>query len=1095
MNIQIDGPKDNQRGVRIDDSPHPDFYIAEKELQELLKEARKGLWSDNAENGIRLGKQLFNLLNRNSGQLQQEIEECTNYKREFNLYLSLPKDLTEIPFELLYNHDFIFLKTNSHVIRMVGNSKAELPTVDRPLKLIFVAASPTDLEHATLSFEQEEEIILDATKKYPIDFQTEDTGSLEGIKELLYEIDGTDVLHITGHAGIDMEKGPIFCMEDEQGNLHNTTPKELYESIKDFKPKLVFLSGCSTGKSDKNIGVESFSYQLVEKGIPYVLSWGLPVGDVGASKFVASLYEKLTMGKSIYYAVNEARRSARVDYHPWPLMRLFTDGTKSAGLVKTGQRAIRKSSRKTIHKNLQDSNVQILKEGFVGRRRQLQQGLGVLKNRDTYEGKYGVFIHGPAGVGKSCLAGRLLERQTGYDLIVFRGELRSNNVIHGLKDYFDRKGDEKALEILESDRTYKGKIKELYRSIFSEKKILVYFDDFEQNLELQKHTWYLKSPFINNFKPFLQYIDYAENQSKIVITSCYLFDLQVDEENLVDKFLHYISLASFTGADEDKKIKQLPSVSKSRNLELYRKSGHGYPRLMDWLETIARDEEKYDIVSLKKEIEGNEEEYIREYLTEIISKNEGDEFTNFLNKSSVYRIRVEASAYESIGIGELLERGVDSALFEKETIQNQEARYWVMPVIRKLRWNLLSNEEKRTAHKKALNWYDKFLESKKIIAYHHEAVHHALEANEIDLAAKHVIPFGKELCHLLYFYDAKEIYEQVITKITDEVINEAKTNNNQSISFLINEYANLLLNVGEYHEALKYFNQSIQIDLEVYGDKHHKVASGYNNKGEAYRKLYNPQKALKGFNLALQIDLKVYGDKHPIIALRYNNIGCAYIDLRLPQEALHFLNKALQIDIEVYGNKHQNVAIDYNNIGSAYHELGEISEAIKYFNRALQIDLRVYGDIHPNVAIRYNNLGGVYQYFGKVQKAVEYFNKAVEYFNLALQIDLEVYGTKHPNIAIRYYNLGDTYRYLGNTLKAVEYFTLALEIYLEVYGDKHPKVATIYKSLIDIFRSERKQKEELEYLQQFLPICEEVYGIDHETTIYIKKRIQELENR
>jgi tetratricopeptide (TPR) repeat protein len=880
MKIKISEKFDNEkRAVYIDENPEPDYFVEEDELQEFLRETRYGHWSNNSQKGIGLGQKLYNLLNRNNGQIQQALDEYTTSKLELFFYLTLPPDLTEIPFELLYDHEFISLKPNVHFVRLVSEKTATLRKENKPLKILFVAASPTDLEHATLQFEQEEENIFKVTEKYPLNFQVEDTGSLAGIEQMLYEIQGADILHISGHAGHDAELGPVFYMEDEFGNLDKVTPDRLFKYIKDSCPKILFLSGCSTGKSDKYIGVESFAYQIVQMGVSYVLSWGLPVSDKGATAFAAVVYEKLARGKSIAYAIQEARISVKEKYHPWPLMRLFTDGTKCEALVEEGQKTIRKSSRQTIHKNLKGSNVKILDKGFVGRRRELQKALKVLRNREPYENKYGMIIRGPAGVGKSCLAGRIFERQSIYDIFILRGALDRKMIIHELKKYFDKEGYQEALGILGSDRTYEEKIKELYRTIFKEKNVIIYFDDFEDNLELQKNTWYLNPEFINNFRPFLQYIYFTDNQSKISITSRYAFDLQAEGENLSNKFLLDIPLMSLRGPDENKKLNELEHIAKSNNFELFKKFGHGNPRLMDWLDKIAADEKKYNLEELQKALEGKEEDYIREYLAEIMAKAEGSEFWQFLQMAAVYRLPVLADAFEKFGGKKLLEKGVDLTLFEKEAVSAEEERYWVMPVIRQQMWQQLDSEQQKKAHKTALTWYDQFLEANDIIPYHNEALYHALAVNEIDLAAKHVIPIGNELNRLLYYQEQKEILEGVRSRLTKKLISEAKKNKKQSISGLLNQYANLLINLGDAKKAVEYLEQALEIDLAVFGDKHPNVATRYNNLGMAYQDLGDAKKAVEYLEQALEIVIAVYGKTHPYFALIYNNLDSAYKDL------------------------------------------------------------------------------------------------------------------------------------------------------------------------------------------------------------------------
>jgi hypothetical protein len=75
-----------------------------------------------------------------------------------------------------------------------------------------MACCPLSLaDNKVLNFEQEEEMIFSATEKYPVDIITEDSGSLTGLYERLYEEGrgGYDILHITGHATLDPDKGPF----------------------------------------------------------------------------------------------------------------------------------------------------------------------------------------------------------------------------------------------------------------------------------------------------------------------------------------------------------------------------------------------------------------------------------------------------------------------------------------------------------------------------------------------------------------------------------------------------------------------------------------------------------------------------------------------------------------------------------------------------------------------------------------------------------------------------------------------------------------------------------------------------------------------
>ena len=94
MKIKIIEKSDSgKRAVYIDESPAPDYFIEEDELQGLLKESRYGHWSDNSQKGMELGLKLYKLLTRNNGQIQQALNEYSASEQELYFYLFLPSDL------------------------------------------------------------------------------------------------------------------------------------------------------------------------------------------------------------------------------------------------------------------------------------------------------------------------------------------------------------------------------------------------------------------------------------------------------------------------------------------------------------------------------------------------------------------------------------------------------------------------------------------------------------------------------------------------------------------------------------------------------------------------------------------------------------------------------------------------------------------------------------------------------------------------------------------------------------------------------------------------------------------------------------------
>ncbi|MDM8541147.1 hypothetical protein QUF90_08660 [Desulfococcaceae bacterium HSG9] len=80
-----------------------------------------------------------------------------------------------------------------------------------------------------MNFEAEEELILREAEKLHLNLAVEDSGAADGLKDMVIRAGGFDVQHISGHAGIDDKKGPVFYMENEIGWQDKVTPNAEYQ--------------------------------------------------------------------------------------------------------------------------------------------------------------------------------------------------------------------------------------------------------------------------------------------------------------------------------------------------------------------------------------------------------------------------------------------------------------------------------------------------------------------------------------------------------------------------------------------------------------------------------------------------------------------------------------------------------------------------------------------------------------------------------------------------------------------------------------------------------------------------------------------------
>ena len=513
---------------------------------DLIPKETQLLWQQ-PECQADIGLKLFRFLDGDSRHFLRALDQANREGEPLLIYLFTCPKTADWPFELLARGNTFLLPSQLHLVRCVSNRGIGkiLPPQNRPLKLLFMACSALDVK-PTLDYEKEEEAIYRITENLAIDMEVEDSGSLEGLRSRL-ETGQYDVVHLSGHADIDRKKGPYFIMEDETGREHKVYPDLLWnEALVENPPRLLFLSGCRTGETfnrEEKVHLESFARLMVERFLPAVLGWGRSVSDDQAAQAGKMIYHELSRGQSIIAAVQRARYELHKDFPgssfpAWPLLRLYSNGIPLDAIVSKGQKW-QPRPRQLKHVYLGHSQIKVLSEGFVGRRRQLQASLYALK-QDAF--KVGVVLLGDAGIGKSCLAGKICERFPHHTLIAVHGKLNAVNLQAALKDAFIVSQDQKGQQFLSQKKEMTEKLADLCATSFKEKNYLLLLDAFDQNLEGadKEHPGLLLLEAAELLKILLHYLPFSGKMTQIVITSRFTFSLSQQGRDLVEERLEKV---------------------------------------------------------------------------------------------------------------------------------------------------------------------------------------------------------------------------------------------------------------------------------------------------------------------------------------------------------------------------------------------------------------------------------------------------------------------------------------------------------------------------------------------------------------------------
>lgn len=1092
----------------------------EQPARKIINAVSHDLWQQKM-NHAELGERLFQFLDGSPGCLMRAMNRAEKKDRLFQLHICTSNETADWPFELLAKKGCFLAAKHLHLVRSIPRwveTQSQSPE-NRPLKILFMASSAMNVE-PELDFEQEEETIFQVVRDLPVDIEVEDSGSLEGLRERLFK-EQYDVVHLSGHTDIDKNGNPFFIMEDETGCRRDIGCTELWHKALIKKPpRLLFLSGSRTGQTPDNAAAVSFSRMLVETyDLSAVLGWGRCVSNPEAIHAGKVLLHELSRGRSLLKAVQRTRYElikhfSSLESPAWPLLRLFCRGNPENAVV-TGKIRKKPPPRQMVHTYLKHGRMKVLTEGFVGRRRQLQQSLKTLKYNS---GKVGLLIHGTGGLGKTCLAGKIYERLHDHWSVVVNGRLNSVALRDALKDAFIASQDNKGKDILAEKKEMTEKFAKLCVTSFKEKNYLFIFDDFEQNLESAKEG----KP--GNLLPetsalmmvLLNYLSLSAKKTQVLITCRYLFSLPVNGRDLVAERLETVALTSFRAAELHKKNSTLTNIHNHEDSEVKEKllaAGCGNPRLMEWVDRLVGEMAETEVPKLLAAAAGKQEEFIRKHVIRQLLVRGGEKMAQFLRWFAIYRIPVFLTGVRQVGEAvdpdkwdTLLQRSVMLGLAEHNQVQDT---YQVTPLLCGALVNELDPGDIRTCHEAAYNYYNKLYakHDRFEAAEVEEWVFHALGCEKEEVASLQGGQLVSYLRENVALHESRRVGQWVLSEKKKELCTEDD-------AFLLNEFAATIDDLCNHHQAIGYYELALKIDRSIFGKRHPATAMHFNNLGTAWSSLGDARKALCYYEKALKIDLAVLGDGHPNVAVRLQNLGTAKLSLgefengidlfeqaltiwkanygeKDPdsaamilsigqawkllgntRKAIGYFEQALKIWKESYGDKHHMVAVALDNLGKAWDELGKHREAIGFYTQVLNIDRRVFGERHPNVAIRLNNLALAWSRFGDAREAISYYEQA-------LSIDRSVFGENHPEVAIRLNNLGEAWDNLNNHRQAIQYYTQALNRWREIYGETDQHVAIALNNLGEAWRGLGKTRKAITYHDQALSIYRAVFGERH----------------
>lgn len=249
---------------------------------------------------------------------------------------------------------------------------------------------------------------------------------------------------------------------------------------------------------------------------------------------------------------------------------------------------------------------------------------------------------------------------------------------------------------------------------------------------------------------------------------------------------------------------------------------------------------------------------------------------------------------------------------------------------------------------------------------------------------------------------------------------------------------------GEYQNALVSYRQVYQMQLKQYGDDHFVLAETMSSIGLMQYQLKSYEASFDSYQEALRIRRQHFGienDEHPEIASTLNSIGLVLFRQEIYDLAKHCFTESLRIRTKLLGKDHREVAILWYNIATIHFETGEDELAIQMYKETLRVERQALGHDHPDVILTLQHLGQVHQQLGHTEKALQYFREA-------LTVERQRKESSERSMARILNLLGNAYLQIGKTSEMMECYVEASRLYGAIHRSQSPPNASSSETLV-----------------------------------------------
>jgi len=255
---------------------------------------------------------------------------------------------------------------------------------------------------------------------------------------------------------------------------------------------------------------------------------------------------------------------------------------------------------------------------------------------------------------------------------------------------------------------------------------------------------------------------------------------------------------------------------------------------------------------------------------------------------------------------------------------------------------------------------------------------------------------------------------------------------------------------GKFEEAELLSKQLISKNSFSDSLGHERLSKIYNMVGAINYKIGEFNEAIKYYDLAIQLSKDKY-----FTSVIFGNIANIFLSQGDLTKAITYYNKALS---DAAPNNYIATSAFNSNLGVAYYKNGQFEKSIEVTKRSITI-----AEINNlnNIGDNYNTCAIAYQRIGNFKESEDYFKKELIHYK-------KDFGAQHYKTAVGLGNFADLLLEERNYEKSLNMASKSFRILIKTLGTKHPYTSDCLRTLGNIYFQEGKYRIALSYYQQSL---------------------------